>query len=59
MYLFGLAQQKIIRSLRVDLFAAILKQEVGFFDTTKIGEITSRLTADTAEMVNRERERER
>eukprot|EP00041_Stephanoeca_diplocostata_P034246 m.1153954 g.1153954 ORF g.1153954 m.1153954 type:complete len:943 (+) comp24487_c0_seq19:419-3247(+) len=51
-YLFGLAQQKIIRSLRLDLFAAILRQEIGFFDTTKTGEITSRLTADTAEMAN-------
>lgn len=51
-YLFGLAQQKIIRSLRLDLFAAILRQDIGFFDTTKTGEITSRLTADTAEMAN-------
>jgi ABC-type bacteriocin/lantibiotic exporter with double-glycine peptidase domain len=51
-YIFGLAQQKIIRSLRLDLFAAILRQDIGFFDTTKTGEITSRLTADTAEMAN-------
>eukprot|EP00039_Didymoeca_costata_P007603 m.101644 g.101644 ORF g.101644 m.101644 type:complete len:855 (+) comp13749_c0_seq3:176-2740(+) len=51
-YLFGLAQQRIIRGLRIDLFGAILKQEIGFFDKTDTGEITSRLTADCAEMAN-------
>ncbi len=51
-YLFGYCQQKIIRSLRVDLFRAILGMEMGFFDQTPTGEITSRLTADTAEMAN-------
>jgi len=51
-YLFGVAQQRIIRSLRLDLFSAILQQEVGFFDTHNTGEITSRLTADCAEMAN-------
>jgi len=51
-YLFGYCQQKIIRSLRIDLFRAILNQEMGFFDQTPTGEITSRLTADTAEMAN-------
>ena len=33
-FLFTFCQQKIIRSLRVDLLAAILRQEVGFFDET-------------------------
>ena len=51
-YLFGMAQQKIIRGLRLQLFDAILKQEIGFFDCTKTGEITSRLTTDCAEMAN-------
>ena len=51
-YLFGLAQQRIIRSLRLDLFSAILRQEVGFFDSVKSGEITSRLNTDCAEMAN-------
>ena len=51
-YLFGIAQQRIIRGLRLNLFQAILHQEISFFDTTKTGEITSRLTADCAEMAN-------
>ena len=33
--------------LRQRLFDALLQQEVAFFDTTKTGDITSRLTADT------------
>lgn len=32
--------------LRQQLLESLLKQEVGFFDTTKTGEITSRLTQD-------------
>ena len=51
-YLFGGAQQKIIRGLRINLFRTILRQDIGFFDATTTGEITSRLTADTAEMAN-------
>jgi ABC-type multidrug transport system fused ATPase/permease subunit len=51
-YLFGIAQQRIIRGLRLNLYQAILRQDISFFDTTKTGEITSRLTADSAEMAN-------
>jgi ATP-binding cassette subfamily B (MDR/TAP) protein 9 len=51
-FLFGFAQQKLIRGLRIDLFRAILKQEVGFFDITTTGELTSRLSSDTSEMAN-------
>jgi len=51
-YLFGVAQQRIIRGLRLNLFQAILRQDISFFDTTKTGEITSRMTADCAEMAN-------
>ena len=50
-YLFGKVQQSIIRDLRLDLFRALLRMEIGFFDKNKTGEITSRLTSDTAEMV--------
>eukprot|EP00928_Gymnodinium_smaydae_P030151 TRINITY_DN2248_c0_g7_i1.p1 TRINITY_DN2248_c0_g7~~TRINITY_DN2248_c0_g7_i1.p1 ORF type:complete len:927 (-),score=187.63 TRINITY_DN2248_c0_g7_i1:144-2924(-) len=32
--------------LRRQLFEALLKQDIGFFDTTKTGELTSRLTQD-------------
>jgi ABC-type multidrug transport system fused ATPase/permease subunit len=51
-FLFTFCQQKIIRSLRVDLLAAILRQEVAFFDDTSTGDLTSRLTADCSEMAN-------
>ena len=51
-YLFGVAQQKIIKGLRCDVFKALLAQDVEFYDKTKTGEMTSRLTADCAEMAN-------
>eukprot|EP01047_Picozoa_sp_COSAG01_P087950 COSAG01_NODE_20466_length_952_cov_0.948417_1_plen_121_part_01 len=51
-FLFSYCQQKIIRSLRVRLFACMLKQEVGYFDQTSTGSLTSRLSADCAEMAN-------
>eukprot|EP00943_MAST-04B_sp_MAST-4B-sp1_P001848 g1848.t1 len=51
-YLFGVAQQKIILDLRRDVFKALLKQDIEFFDKTPSGEMTSRLTADCAEMAN-------
>ncbi|KAK3589119.1 hypothetical protein CHS0354_017085 [Potamilus streckersoni] len=36
--------------IRSWLFSAILKQEIGFFDSVKTGDITSRLTSDTSAM---------
>ncbi|XP_037330989.2 antigen peptide transporter 2-like [Pungitius pungitius] len=35
---------------KVQLFGALTKQEIGFFETTKTGEITSRLSKDTTLM---------
>lgn len=32
--------------LRTQLFKSLLRQDIGFFDTTKTGEVTSRLTQD-------------
>ena len=49
-FLFGLAQQKLVFKLRVDVFRSILNQEVGFFDSSTAGELSSRLTSDTQEM---------
>lgn len=43
-----LAGQQIVRNLRVFLFSSILRQEVGFFDKTRTGELINRLSADTA-----------
>lgn len=45
--LFSIAMARLNVRLRTVLFSALLNQEVGFFDTTKTGDITSRLSADT------------
>jgi ABC-type multidrug transport system fused ATPase/permease subunit len=49
-FLFGYANQRIVRGLRVDLFAKLLQQEVAFFDVTSSGELASRLNSDCSEM---------
>lgn len=45
--LFTTVGARINRRIRERLFTALMQQEVGFFDTTKAGDITSRLSADT------------
>lgn len=45
-YLFDSIGSRIMRDLRERLYSSIIKQEIGFFDTTKTGELTSRLTVD-------------
>lgn len=37
-----------MRNLRESLFSSILRQELGFFDATRTGELVNRLSADTA-----------
>ncbi|MFH4978932.1 hypothetical protein AB6A40_005641 [Gnathostoma spinigerum] len=49
---FTYATGLVHRQMRCDLFHSLVKQEIGFFDTTKTGEITSRLTADCQTMSN-------
>ncbi|XP_052469054.1 ATP-binding cassette sub-family B member 10, mitochondrial [Carassius gibelio] len=46
-YLMQISGQEIVRKLRESLFSSILKQEVGFFDKTRTGELINRLSADT------------
>lgn len=36
-----------MRNLRESLFSSILRQEVGFFDKTRTGELINRLSSDT------------
>lgn len=48
--LFMFTMASLTRRLRVLLFKAIVRQEIDFFESTKTGEITSRLSADTARM---------
>ncbi|XP_036403093.1 ATP-binding cassette sub-family B member 10, mitochondrial [Megalops cyprinoides] len=47
-YLIESSGQQIVRNLRESLFSSILRQEVGFFDKTRTGELINRLSADTA-----------
>ncbi|KAI6213965.1 hypothetical protein M3Y94_00213700 [Aphelenchoides besseyi] len=44
--LFSYATSLVNRSMRKDLYRSILKQEIGFFDQSKTGEIISRLSSD-------------
>jgi ABC-type multidrug transport system fused ATPase/permease subunit len=49
-FLFGYANQRIVRKLRIDLFSRLLRQEVAFFDVHSSGELSSRLNSDCSEM---------
>ncbi|KAL6776308.1 hypothetical protein ACKKBG_A20615 [Auxenochlorella protothecoides x Auxenochlorella symbiontica] len=45
--LFTVAMTRLNVRLRAALFASLLAQEAGFYDATRTGDITSRLSADT------------
>ncbi len=45
--LFTVSMTRLNVRLRRTLFASLMQQDTGFYDTTKTGEITSRLAADT------------
>ena len=45
--IMGAAGERIVARLRNQLYSSILKQEIGFFDETKTGELVSRLSSDT------------
>jgi ATP-binding cassette subfamily B protein len=47
-YLFSLAGERVVARLRETLYRSILAQEVAFFDGERTGDLTSRLSADTA-----------
>ena len=49
-YLFGLAQLRMVRELRTRLFRSLLGQDVAFFDGRSPGELASRLGSDCAAM---------
>lgn len=46
--LFTICMTRLNVRLRKALFASLMRQDPGFFDSTKTGEITSRLAADTS-----------
>lgn len=49
-FLFGYANLRIVRGVRVDLYSKLIRQEVAFFDQTSSGELSSRLQSDCSEM---------
>ncbi|CAF1177732.1 unnamed protein product [Adineta steineri] len=51
-WVFELAGQRVVYRLRQNIFDSIIKQEVGFFDITRTGELTNRLSSDTQVLQN-------
>jgi ABC-type multidrug transport system fused ATPase/permease subunit len=50
--LLGVIGERLVARLRNQLYAAILKQEIAFFDEHKSGELVSRLGSDTTLLQN-------
>jgi len=44
--------RRVVYRLRQNIFDSIVKQEVGFFDVTRTGELTNRLSSDTQVLQN-------
>ncbi|CAF3420072.1 unnamed protein product [Rotaria socialis] len=51
-WLFELSGQRLVYRLRQSILDSIVKQEVGFFDETRTGELTNRLSSDTQVLQN-------
>lgn len=51
-WLFTVAGERVVARLRGDLYAAILGQEMAFFDNSRTGELTNRLASDTTVIQN-------
>src|SRR5512144_597459 len=49
-YLVTTLGERIVADLRADVFAHLTRLSSSFFDTTRAGEIVSRLTADTTQI---------
>ena len=45
---FFLTGQRIIKRLRESVFRSIIRQEIGFFDKTRTGELVNRLSTDSS-----------
>ena len=51
-YLFAVAGERVVARLRGDLYAAVMQQDIGFFDQRRTGELTNRLASDTTVLQN-------
>ncbi len=52
MYFILLVFRRVVYRLRQNIFDSIVKQEIGFFDETRTGELTNRLSSDTQVLQN-------
>ncbi|HMV65261.1 MAG TPA: ABC transporter transmembrane domain-containing protein [Myxococcota bacterium] len=51
-WLFTLAGERVVTRLRQQLYEAIIRQDIAFFDEVRTGELTNRLASDTAVLQN-------
>lgn len=51
-WLFTLAGERVVTRLRQQLYEAIVRQDVAFFDEVRTGELTNRLASDTSVLQN-------
>ena len=51
-WLFTVSGERIVANLRTELYASIIRQEIGFFDIRRTGELTNRLASDTTVLQN-------
>ena len=51
-WLFTMAGERVVARLRTDVYRAILDQDTAFFDRSRTGELTSRLSSDTTVLQN-------
>lgn len=51
-WLFTVSGERIVANLRTQLYASIIRQEIGFFDIRRTGELTNRLASDTTVLQN-------
>ncbi|MFN7133403.1 MAG: ABC transporter transmembrane domain-containing protein, partial [Myxococcales bacterium] len=50
--LFTISGERIVARLREDLYRSLIRQEIGFFDERRTGELVSRLASDTTVLQN-------
>lgn len=51
-WLFTVAGERVVTRLRLDLYRALVSKDIAFFDATRTGELTSRLSSDTTVLQN-------
>ena len=51
-YLFTVAGERIVARLRGDLYEAVIRHDIAFFDERRTGELTNRLASDTTVLQN-------